>query len=681
MTEAIRKRLAKLARRHRAIQYLALSQLRSRHNERLAEYEEAVTGIVKALTRINQDTIWSETAAALAKARSAQGHTAPLTPSLIRNAIQCRTVLQNDLHDCLVATLQAEIDAAFKDAIAADRHVLLSTRLGRWPCSKVVKVSEDGRSAVLDSRKLYLLAVNDFIAAAGITLEIGLDREIDQVTFDDWLQTTTDLRTFALIAVALITMKSGSVHLLIRLSPEDADKLQHAFREGNLRTLGGMPVESLKRAGEWAEVTELAEESFAVMLDPRQPLTEADKQRLAAFLDREKERAREMAAGLGEKPRGVLPRIAGWLSRLKRRPQISAGERVAVAAVLAGSTLCRSVLDLLFILFPKLLGSADSQEGLRESASRWLMNWRSTVNRAALVEDSLNAFVIWPMVTAVCVAVLLSILGRASLPVVLWAAASGAALAMAGGVVCASVLSIRACGAAGVLIGTAFGVVHGLIAVHAGGLGGLANLTTHADVLTRTIGGFAGVAAPQLLGRGWPWSILALGVPALGIASAARMMARPFEAAGEARLGPLRELQGMVLGSLAGSGIFLVMAGTRLLSGFMGMEPAFVVAYACLSLIVLLCLFRLRAASMPLAALLALSYLMAGLLLLGAQWWSPVSWPALLAGSAATAMFQAQFFTLAWLIGYRVGGWRAAVLAACLEGVGGYIGFVLSRVF
>ncbi len=31
---------------------------------------------------------------------------------------------------------------------------------------------------------------------------------------------------------------------------------------------------------------------------------------------------------------------------------------------------------------------------------------------------------------------------------------------------------------------------------------------------------------------------------------------------------------------------------------------------------------------------------------------------ALLAGSVATAMFQAEFFTLACLIGYRVGGWR-----------------------
>ncbi len=474
-------------------------------------------------------------------------------------------------------------------------------------------------------------------------------------------------------------MKSGSIRLFIRLSSEDAAKLQRAFREGNLRALGDMSVKSLKDAGQWPEATELVEEPFPVMLDLRRPLTDADKQRLAAFLSHEKERARETVAGFEEESRGLLPRIAGWLSRLKRRPRLSAGERVAVGAVLAGSTLCRSLLDLLFILFPKLLGSADSQEGLRESASRWLMNWRSTVNRAAVVEDSLNAFVIWPMVTAVCVAVALLIFGGASLAVVLWAAASGAALAVAGGAVCAGVLSIRACGAGGVLIGTAFGVVHGLIAAHVGGLGGLANLTVHADVLTRTIGGFVGVAAPQLFGRGWPWRILVLCVPALGIASAARLMARPYEA--EARPGPLRELQGALLGSLAGSGIFLVMEGTRLLSRFVGMEPAFLAAYACLSMIVLLCLFRLRAASMPLAALLALSYLMAGLLLMGAQWWPPAGWPALLAGSAATAMFQAQFFTLAWLIGYRVGGWRAAVLAACLEGVGGYIGFVLSRVF
>jgi hypothetical protein len=44
-------------------------------------------------------------------------------------------------------------------------------------------------------------------------------------------------------------------------------------------------------------------------------------------------------------------------------------------------------------------------------------------------------------------------------------------------------------------------------------------------------------------------------------------------------------------------------------------------------------------------------------------------------------MFHAVFFTLAWLIGYRIAGWRAGVAAAILEGVGGYVGFALSRAF
>jgi len=44
-------------------------------------------------------------------------------------------------------------------------------------------------------------------------------------------------------------------------------------------------------------------------------------------------------------------------------------------------------------------------------------------------------------------------------------------------------------------------------------------------------------------------------------------------------------------------------------------------------------------------------------------------------------MFQTQFFTLAWLVGYRIGGWRAGVTAATLEGVGGCVGFALIRAF
>jgi hypothetical protein len=65
--------------------------------------------------------------------------------------------LQNEVHDCLVQALQGEIDAAFKDATVSNHHAALATRLSRWPCSRVVEVAEDGRSAALNSRELYSL--------------------------------------------------------------------------------------------------------------------------------------------------------------------------------------------------------------------------------------------------------------------------------------------------------------------------------------------------------------------------------------------------------------------------------------------------------------------------------------------------------------------------------------------
>src|SRR5439155_23797072 len=52
---------------------------------------------------------------------------------------------------------------------------------------------------------------------------------------------------------------------------------------------------------------------------------------------------------------------------------------------------------------------------------------------------------------------------------------------------------------------------------------------------------------------------------------------------------------------------------------------------------------------------------------------------ALVCNSMSTGLFHATFFSLAYLVGRKIGGDRAAVWAAGLEGTLGYIGFILSR--
>ena len=190
-----------------------------------------------------------------------------MTGNSIRNAIQCRTVLQNDVHQCVVKTLQIEIDAVFKDAIASNRQALVATRLSRWPCSRVVDVSEDNRSAKINSRKLYLLAVDDIFAATGVKLEVKLDRGIDEITFEDLLRITGDVKTFALSVITYISMKSGSVRLVIEIKMEDAKKLIRLFTEGRLKTLGGISVAALDKTASGFPVAGTPDESFPVMLD------------------------------------------------------------------------------------------------------------------------------------------------------------------------------------------------------------------------------------------------------------------------------------------------------------------------------------------------------------------------------------------------------------------------------
>ena len=224
----------------RAIQDLSLAQIRRRRDDGLAEYEIVINAVIDAL-RINHDNVWRDAAAALSKMRSSPA--GQVTGSSIRNAIQCRTVLQNDVHQCVLKTLQTEIDAVFRDAIASNRQALVATRLSRWPCSRVVDVSEDNRSAKISSRKLYLLAVDDIFAATGVKLEVKLDRGIDEITFEHLLHITGDVKTFSVITY--ISMKSGSIRLVIEIKSEDAKELIRLFREGRLKTLGGISIGAL----------------------------------------------------------------------------------------------------------------------------------------------------------------------------------------------------------------------------------------------------------------------------------------------------------------------------------------------------------------------------------------------------------------------------------------------------
>ena len=417
------------------------------------------------------------------------------------------------------------------------------------------------------------------------------------------------------------------------------------------------------------------------MLDLESPLTKhLDRQRLSEFMEHEKEQAHLTGSRLNL----ALSSILNWLVHKQ-----AATSFLGLGTTDFGRGLyrCKRLLRLSGFVaggFPRpawdflIIGTY-----LRWSASRWLAASGREVNCVTLREESVNAFVSWPLITSLAIAAILLVFTKSGLPVLLWSSASGAVLSVAGGLVCAAVLSIRACGAAGVVLGTAFGVVHGLIVVSNGGIGGIAKVVARNDSFTRVVGGLVAVDAPRYLGSSLSWTLVALGLPAIGIACAAKLMARPLEAANEKPAGIWRETMGALLGSSVGAGIFILMKSTELLSRLVAGRSAFLIGYASAQVLVALaCLFRLRVASTMRVTAFALVFLVfrefigdchvvvAGRL-------------AVVAGKFGRhGMFHAVFFTC------RRGqsdtglpGWRAGAAAAILEGVGGYVGFALSRAF
>ena len=133
--------------------------------------------------------------------------------------------------------------------------------------------------------------------------------------------------------------------------------------------------------------------------------------------------------------------------------------------------------------------------------------------------------------------------------------------------------------------------------------------------------------APRSLGSSLTWALVALGIPAIGIACAAKLMARPLEVADEAHPGIWRETMGALLGSSAGVGIFILMKSTELLSRLVAGRSAFLIAYAFVNVLALACLFRLRVVSATRIAVFALVFLVAGGSLVVGALWSPVGWP------------------------------------------------------
>ena len=327
-----------------------------------------------------------------------------------------------------------------------------------------------------------------------------------------------------------------------------------------------------------------------------------------------------------------------------------------------------------------------SKRRLDASRDHWLANRYSHLRTSYRAGNLWDAFVVWP-VFAACASVLLS----AGLLTVLgypahWAwggATTAAVLAALGGTVCGLVIPVRAVGLAGVWIGTGFGVAHTLVAAQAGGWHALASvLLREVDPFTRIVGGPLATRAASL-----PPGLLvgATAIAGVGIAAAARAMAVP-----EPIVWPsVRSERGKVLrlaakGSAPGAAIgilFFATTAMRIVAPPLA-NVAFCAVSALLGGIAVFLVLRAREVAAARASALAILYATALTILTGLalRATTPGTWTLVL-HTAAMAMFHAQYFTLAWIYGEKLGGPRAGVGSAAVEGVAGFVGFVALKAF
>ncbi len=298
-----------------------------------------------------------------------------------------------------------------------------------------------------------------------------------------------------------------------------------------------------------------------------------------------------------------------------------------------------------------------------------------------LREDLRGAFLFWPVLTSILVVILSLFLSVFGVPVnIPFGVLSGLALALVGSLPCSYVISPLACGAGAVFIGTAFGVANALACGAAGGLSALPQVMESAPRFNLIVGGIFG-ATVKIWKPLTPAVVFAVvTLTAGGIALAAWLMGQPYVAAGEKRRSVSRRILGVLEGAfLGGIGIGIIFGLTALLSAVLPMHWSVSIPTAVIGSAAMAASVWLRTGNPKKSiAYAGLQCVIIGSLLAIMFGASNGSFR-VLSNAMLTGYFHATFFTLAFIIGARRGGAQAGVWAAIVEGVGGYIGFIISQ--
>jgi hypothetical protein len=314
-------------------------------------------------------------------------------------------------------------------------------------------------------------------------------------------------------------------------------------------------------------------------------------------------------------------------------------------------------------------------------------NWR------AVAADLRVCWIAWPLFTA-CLLLAFSALAvvfhvLAPTLSVIAGIAAGLLLGIAGGQVCAMVVSPIGCGAGSIVMGLAFGVVHGIVLSRLAGAEVLSRHAIQSDFFTSVVGGVLGLAAPRLRsGFSLPALAVLLATVAFSIAFSGWLMAQPRRAiARQEPVSRFRSVLGGLVGSSVGAMIGIAFAITTLLrhvggSEFVSFAMSFTILGGATTATVIWLRFGLTNRSGLLrAAVFGLAHVVVSCALFAAAFNSAGSWEGTLALAAATAWFHATWFTGAFIVADTVGSIGSTLAATTIEGAIGFTAFIVVRVF
>ena len=270
----------------------------------------------------------------------------------------------------------------------------------------------------------------------------------------------------------------------------------------------------------------------------------------------------------------------------------------------------------------------------------------------------------------------LALVGPIGIPFVL----AGFALSFLGSLPCSSLISPLACSGAILTMGLSFGLVQALI-LRTTSLALLEQAHIMREPFVSVVGGLIGLPARTMRQR---FSLPALAgmiaiIPA-SIVSAAWLMSQPGHTCRKFyRFSRKKGSSGTVVGNLAGGGIGAIFGLAAFLSNYISTPDAFLISVSLVSAIWMGVATAIRNRSMisgvvngivhasVLAGLAAVAFANAGTI------------TGFVALAAACGFFHSVFFTTAFVVGERLGGYRAGFLAAAIEGAAGFTAFIILR--